>query len=394
MQRRSRSTKKLAQRIDLNYFKRLYPIPRWRRLLSFGAVALGLAWLGLGAIGGKQQAFNAGPLARSHKLFTQKCSVCHVVSAGFTKAVTNEACNSCHVGTIHQAKQKFTPACATCHVEHQGAFTLNIVRDQSCTQCHAASDAKTRVGSFDSAHPEFAPLRGPDPSSIKFGHAIHMKPGLRGSQGLVQLKCNDCHEASASGLMAPVTYQQHCASCHGLQFDERFSEPAPHQKPDIVVAYVTQRYSTYIAAHPEEVHRAEPADPRIMRPPRPGARDAKEWIEWRVTDAETLLWRKSCVECHVLNRDRAALPIVQESAIPRQWMKNAVFRHQAHQMSKCVDCHAKAEKSDKTADVLLPGIETCRTCHRDAADSAAAHCSECHLYHSRLVSAEHGAAHP
>ncbi len=42
---RIRNTKKLSQRIDREYFKRLYPIPRWRRLLSIVATGIGLAWV-------------------------------------------------------------------------------------------------------------------------------------------------------------------------------------------------------------------------------------------------------------------------------------------------------------------------------------------------------------
>ena len=74
---RTRTTKKLAQRIDLNYFKRAYPIPRWRRILSIGAIGLCVAWLGWAGLTGKQSAFNAGPLAQGHTILTNNCSSCH-----------------------------------------------------------------------------------------------------------------------------------------------------------------------------------------------------------------------------------------------------------------------------------------------------------------------------
>ncbi len=390
MERRSRSTKKLAQRIDLNYFKRLYPIPRWRRLLSYACVAIGLVWLGWGAVAGKQQAFNAGPLAHSHSLFTRNCSVCHVAKAAFAKAVTDQACLACHDGAMHQAQQMFTPACTECHVEHRGAFQLAAVRDQSCTQCHSNLQTKSgstkvarTVASFANDHPEFAALRSPDGGTIKFGHAIHLKAGLRGRSGTVQLKCADCHAAAASGYMAPVNYEKHCSACHALEFDARIREVAPHKKPEIVIEFVTQRFTEYIAKHPDEVHLADPADPRIRRPPQPPAKDAAEWIARRLSDSETLLWRKSCVECHTLNTAEGRLPSVPDAAIPTRWMKNAMFDHRAHQMLICSECHASAAKSEKTADVLLPGIETCRGCHRGGSDAAGSGCSECHLYHDR-----------
>jgi hypothetical protein len=395
MERRSRSTKKLAQRIDLNYFKRLYPIPRWRRILSYSLVAIGLLWLGWGAVAGKQQAFNAGPLAHSHALFTRNCAACHVASTAFAKTVTDQACLSCHDGATHQAQQVFTPACTECHVEHQGSFRLAATRDQSCTQCHANLQTKTqaskvagKITGFANDHPEFAALKSPDSGTIKFGHAIHLKSGLRGPQGTVQLKCADCHTPAAhdnktTGYMSPVNYEKHCAACHALEFDARIKEVAPHKKPEIVIDFVTKRFTEYIAKHPDEVHLADPADPRIRRPPQPSAKDAAEWIARRLSDSETLLWRKSCVECHTLNVTGGQLPTVPDAAIPQRWMKNAMFDHRAHQMLICTECHTGAPKSEKTSDVLLPGIDTCRSCHRNGSDAATAACYECHLYHDR-----------
>src|ERR1700687_3220682 len=98
MAERTRTTKKLAQRIDLNYFKRLYTIPRWRRILSIGLTLLGVLWLAWG----RQKPFNAGPLAHSHALFSNNCSACHVFSK-----VTDQACLTCHDAPVHQAKQAF-----------------------------------------------------------------------------------------------------------------------------------------------------------------------------------------------------------------------------------------------------------------------------------------------
>ncbi|HLW76368.1 MAG TPA: cytochrome c3 family protein, partial [Bryobacteraceae bacterium] len=136
----------------------------------------------------------------------------------------------------------------------------------------------------------------------------------------------------------------------------------------------------------------------------PAAKNAAEWIAQRVADAETLLWRKSCVECHTLNAMAGGLPVVAEAAITPRWMKHAMFNHRAHQMLDCAQCHAQAMQSEKTSDVLLPGIDTCRRCHRTGPEAAAANCAECHLYHDRsklklvnggmTISVAGGAAHP
>ena len=65
---RTRTTKKLAQRINLNYFKTLHGIPRWRRTLSAAFTLAGLIWLGWYAVAGSAKPYNAGPLAHSHAM--------------------------------------------------------------------------------------------------------------------------------------------------------------------------------------------------------------------------------------------------------------------------------------------------------------------------------------
>lgn len=371
---RTRTTKKLAQRIDLNYFKQLYPIPRWRRILSIALTGLGLLWLGWEGLSGKQRAFSAGALARSHALLTQNCAACHAGPAAFGKKVTGEACLSCHDGPAHQAQQTFTPACTVCHVEHQGSFRLATTSDQSCTQCHASLKTKdgranfaARITSFEAGHPDF---RFSDPGTVKFNHQAHLEK---------KLKCVSCH-TPAGAYMEPVDFQKHCASCHPLLFDKRFAEPVPHQRPDIVMAFAVRKFTEYIAAHLDEVHMADPADPRILRPALPPARNAAEWIARRVADTQQLLWRKSCRECHTVLAG-SPLPAIPAAAIPAQWMKHASFDHEAHQMLGCVECHTRAATSREAADVLMPGIQTCRKCHHSGSQAVESGCSECHVYH-------------
>jgi hypothetical protein len=379
---RTRTQKKLAQRIDLNYFKRLYPIPRWRRILSAVLVLLGLAWL----LWGRERPYNAGPLSHSHAMLGKNCAACHVSSAVFGKKVTDQACLACHDGPVHQAQQMFTPACTECHVEHQGSFRLSATSDAACTQCH--SDLKTKNGatqfavkvtSFDGDHPAFKVPA--DPGTVKLNHEVHLKKDLRGPHGPVQLRCADCHQSNGASI-APIDFQKDCAGCHPLAFDKRFEDPVPHKKPDVVMDYARKRFTEYIAKHPEEVHMADPADPRIMRPPLPPARDAAEWISRRMSDTQQLMWRKTCKECHSVNfKPGADLPEIPEAAIPVRWMKHAWFDHDAHQAVACAECHAKAATSKETSDVLLPAIATCRRCHNSSADAAESRCSECHVYH-------------
>ncbi len=403
---RIRTTKKLAQRITLDYFKTLHGIPRWRRILSGILVVAGLGWLGWYALAGSPKPYNAGPLGRAHALLERKCSACHVSQAGFQKSAMDQACIACHDGPTHHADQTFTPSCSSCHVEHQGTLRLASTSDRACTQCHAdlntthgRSAFVSKISGFDSSHPEFAALRpgSSDPGTIKFNHHVHLKDGLRGPNGPVQLKCANCHrpsEVSPTGAtrgpingsyMEPVNYEKHCAECHALQFDRRFSESVPHKEPQVVYDFVFGKLTGYIAAHPAEIPLVDEPDKRLpTRPPQPPAHNAAEWVRQRMTDAQFLLWRKSCKECHRVSYPNGpdALPVVAKAAITTRWLPHAAFDHEAHQMVQCGSCHAKANESRETSDVLIPGVQTCQQCHHTGKDAAEARCFECHTYHN------------
>jgi len=421
---RTRTTKKLAQRINLDYFKTLRGIPRWRRILSLLFTAAGLAWLGWYGLRGSPAPYNAGPVARSHALFGNKCAACHVSTAGFEKTVTDRACLACHDGPIHHAEQTFSPACSDCHVEHKGVLRMASTSDQACAQCHADLAAKDKnspprfvadITNFDGNHPEFAPLRSgqKDPGTIKFNHQVHLKKELRGPHGNVQLKCDDCHRppglvetwpygeaevmpAAVSpgqeltlslpsrAYMAPVNYMKHCSACHTLQFDRRFHESVPHKEPKVVYDFVLKKLTEYIADHPDQIHTVDEPDKRLpTRPLPPVPRNAQEWIAQRMTDAQLLLWRKACKECHQLSYPNGpdALPVVAKAAITARWLPHAVFDHEAHQLVACNSCHSRVNTSKETSDVLIPGIQLCRQCHRSGPNAAESRCFECHTYH-------------
>lgn len=414
---RTRTTKKLAQRINLNYFKSLRGIPRWRRILSAIFTVIGIAWLGWYALSGSPKPYNAGPVAHAHALIGSKCSACHVSQASFQRSATDQACLSCHDGPIHHSEQTFSPACSSCHVEHKGAFRLASTSDESCTQCHADLAAKDKtapprfvanISGFDRTHPEFAVLRSGriDPGTIKFGHQVHLKKDLRGPHGPVQMQCADCHrppggsEAWPFGMsmnaapasfnmsdrsyMQPVNYEEHCSACHTLQFDRRFSESVPHKEPKVVYDFVVGKLTAYIAAHPAEIPLVDEPDKRLpTRPPQPPARNAQEWVSQRLADSELLLWRKACKECHLetFPNGNEALPAVAKSNITARWLPHSNFDHEAHQMVACASCHAKASNSKETADVLIPGVQVCRDCHHAGKEAAEARCFECHSYH-------------
>jgi len=434
--RAKRTTKQIAQRIDLNYFKRPNRWRTWRFVLSLLLPCLAVLWLAAYGLARNNRIYSSGKMSRAHAVLTEQCASCHLSSAAsFRASASDQACLSCHDGPIHHADQVFTPTCSSCHVEHRGQLRLAATAVESCTQCH--SNLHTTGGSvpyvqhisdFSSGgHPEFAALRPGfrDPGTIKLNHAIHMKAGLLGPNGArVQLDCDDCHRAdsgnqnwrftgatmqeisaaatssgptmtaqnygppsrsSARAYMQPVTYAKHCAGCHPLPFDKRFAESVPHDTPEVVHAFVVKRFQDYIAAHPGELREAAstislPTRPLPISPRVYGSQ--REWVNARVAEAEELLWRKTCAQCHLLLfAPGADLPKVAKSNITVRWFQHAVFDHEAHRAWTCTSCHSKTTSSQETADVLVPGIRTCETCHHEGAEGAEARCFECHTYH-------------
>ena len=406
---RIRTAKTRAQRIDMEYFKRPHPFRRWRLWLSLGIPAAALLWIAASASAGSRAPFSSGPVAAAHAVFGQRCERCHVRQAGAFRAHTSDqACLSCHDAPAHKANQTFTPACGSCHADHRGRVRLAEVADGRCEQCHASlrtTDNRVtiaeHVGPLRGSHPEFAAKRPGvrDRTALRFNHAVHLKKDLRGPDGPTTLACATCHverearrasgavrkeQPPRGGLMARVTYAQHCASCHPLYFDPLVDAQAPHDTTDKVRAAVVAALGAFIAAHPDQIGRPDPARGRIpVNFPAPfpsSARNAAEWLAMRSAAVERLLWNKTCAECHVLERAQGSAPPREvPTNAPQVWMPRARFDHRPHRLAACATCHA-AETSRETSDVLMPSIDTCRACHKET-NGARSGCFECHQYH-------------
>ena len=438
---RTRTTKTLAQRIDLNYFKRSTPLKRAKLWLSFLVLLLAVVWVTEKNLARDSRVYSSGRLSQPHAVLEKECAACHVRQTGtFSAKAADGACLDCHDGPAHHPSQVPPPICATCHTEHRGRSNLSAVRDQACANCHADLNASrletryaTQINSFVGGHPEFAALRSGagvpagDPATIKLNHAIHLKPIRRGPNGaLVNLECGNCHRPVAADadltysdatyraatvsykdsdeflairleslrgskpvtgreLMAPVKFANACAGCHLLTFDKRFDEGVPHDKPEVVRAFLINKFQRYIADHPGEVRvqrdpgrdlsgKPMPAQVRVLTP--------SQWIAERTAEAEQLLWRKTCKQCHTLTISPSGdLPQVAAANLKTQWMPHAKFDHDAHRGFSCVGCHAKALTSAESSDILLPGIAACKTCHAPGPGHADSRCSECHTYH-------------
>jgi len=359
---RTRTTKTVAQRIDLNYFKRPTPFKRAKLWLAILAPVIALVWIGWHVLGRDNRVYSSGRLSEAHAVLEKECAACHVQQAGgFSATAADSACLACHDGPVHHATNvNVTLACADCHVEHRGRVNLVATKNQSCAGCHGDLSAANRdsryakhIRSFADGHPEFAALRSvvgtpasSDSGTIKLNHALHLRSIRRGPSGpMVQLDCVTCHATGAASpdltysdaryraanvsykesdvvlqinrealrparpmtgreLMAPPKFANACAACHLLTFDKRFDEGVPHDTPEVVHAFLVKKFSDYIATHGAELHEVQ--DPQrhlIGRAAAFATRNVSQtqWVAERVAVSEELLWHKACSQCHSIS---------------------------------------------------------------------------------------------
>ena len=452
---RTRTTKKLAQRIDLNYFKRPTPYKRAKLWLCVLVPLSALVWIGWRGFFHDSRVYSSGRMSEPHAVLEKQCAACHVQKAdAFSASALDSACLGCHDGPIHHENQvkAQVPDCATCHAEHRGRINIIAASNQACAECHsdlqvavAVKRYATHIRSLEDGHPEFAALRAgaKDPGTIQLNHSIHMKPIRRGPNGpIVQLECGDCHRPAGLNLawpyaekayvvaatsytsapsdvlpedtlwtpkpltgrenMAPPKFATACAACHLLTFDKRFDVGVPHDKPEVVHAFLVNKFREYIAAHPADVRVVrDPSRDLTGKPLQPEVRilTPTQWVAERTADAEELLSRKTCKQCHLYETpsDKAVvripvgteseletagmLPDIARAKITLRWLSHAKFDHDAHRSFTCTSCHTKALSSIETSDVLVPGIENCKTCHAPGPEHAESRCFECHTYH-------------
>src|SRR5262249_6801573 len=132
-------------------------------------------------------------------------------------------------------------------------------------------------------HPDFRWWTGKkDPGTVRFNHAVHLKPGgvpvvnapqlglqregygagegERPPAALKQLDCGSCHQPDVTGrYMKPVNFDSHCKECHpllvrpsGLKDEELqraavafFAAPAPHVETALVRTALHERFTAF-----------------------------------------------------------------------------------------------------------------------------------------------------
>jgi hypothetical protein len=361
-------------------------------------------------------------------------------------------------------------SCAHCHIEHQGNHDLKRSPDRVCLECHQDLKSHTKgsisfagsIARFDApdGHPEFAVRRAlasqsssiegvgaehgilkllefvdaegwRDRGKIRFNHSAHLKTetgpdgqrlfrvvargqnltdfGIPATAASASEVCQVCHKPDSQGrYMQPIVFEQHCQACHPLLFDnQKFpGGQVPHEKPDVVRGFLTEKYTLAALADPDSVDSPSPARPIPGRRTRATlSKGQAEWLAEQLKQAEEqslahthVLFgaeaRGGCAYCHV--DQNGQLPqrweAITPPSIPDRWQPHAVFSHKSHRMMNCVECHDGVTDSRSTGDVLLPGVELCRKCHSSEPAQpgpdfparllgAGTDCVECHLYH-------------
>ncbi len=363
------------------------------------------------------------------------CLSCHdglLTKGQFEELVGNRK----EIWPTHQLNEKNTPACATCHVEHGGHPILaRAVSDLSCTSCHADLTANVttaglaivssggRTVSSLSSHVEFAAVVSKtDTATLSLNHARHLEhpapametPGRlawKKEKGRDHIECSDCHEPDQSRkYFKPIAYARHCAPCHPLEITKDTGQPPtplPHGVPaQVLVSHVKgmgiegevkKRLEDYIKDNPKDLEPSGGGGPGPRRPPgqpapKPKTLTPEEWVEkklasWRdsvgnkiVDDLLHAEAKGGCAKCHKLEGPEDAQSIAP-TKVPARWFANGQFHHEKHRVVACAECHPKASGSSVTTDVLLPGVESCRNCHKSG--GASSNCTLCHLYHDR-----------
>lgn len=376
--------------------------------------------------------WSSGPLSAAHQNLGTSCESCH--AQPFVRA-RNEECLACHAATLHQHAAPETrigrlegERCTACHLEHNEPASL-VRRDaRLCADCHAnlervlghAHDSGAATD-FASAHPEFrlsvlqpgssrdppgsrrvalGEASGSERSGLIFPHDVHLDArGIKAPSGNGVMRCSDCHRPEEGGArMQPIRMEQHCESCHRLEFEPADPErTVPHGDPKAVLQTLLEYYSArYLEEYPDPHVTARPtrfaARPGVGLTVAERARALELARAKALTTARDVFERRICSECHAVTAttDQAGPTEwrVAPAVLTREWMPKARFSHARHStaLTACETCHAAGE-SREASDVLMPGIKTCRECHGGSARFAAAtnrvpgDCTLCHAFH-------------
>jgi len=178
--------------------------------------------------------------------------------------------------------------------------------------------------------------------------------------------------------------------------EQQQAEGHAHGDPEGVVRTLVEFYSARLLGEDPDA-----VEPRLRRPGRTLTREdrdraAAEARAQALAVAGDLFERRACATCHEVTRnDEAAIPwTVLEVRLTDRFFPHANFSHAAHAtgVTRCDGCH-DAGASTHAADLLIPGIESCRECHgsgiarRNSGGQIASTCVACHGFHDEAKGA-------
>jgi len=348
-------------------------------------------------------------------------------------------------------------ACSDCHLEHRGREASLADRGSiACAECHskisevAPGTELENVSDFGTDHPTFklSVVTDPhnDPESIKMGpdvvedsgllfnHFMHVGNSVTNLDDEEQfLNCSSCHTPDADGrAMLPVSFEESCQNCHSLAFDESAPDRvAPHGDAGEVRTFIREFYWTRILSG-ELTDKSAPYELRSR--PRGASLTESEsvisrrWVDGKLADAEKRFFGPSgaCRTCHESEQGTASDGGmgVRQVRLQEVWAPGVLFSHDTHTPFTCARCHSAAAlldpdsdlprpdwslegripfelilldesmtTSEEAADILIPGIETCRECQAGPSASGRgvvpSPCSTCHPFHNQ----DHGIMH-
>ena len=317
---------------------------------------------------------------------------------GIFQTATNhpsDRCASCHREHVTMAPDHNVPA--TADIVRPGKPALVVVSD--CAACH--SRLKMRLpstGLIDTPdwnrHPELRPLvnvgfDGPRPrvqrvalatqpleaNGLTFSHRIHMSAtGGVARQGQVlgtargygaALTCQSCHRPDGGGFK-PMEMERDCGACHSLAFAQVGGTLQTLRHHDMRNVVGLLRGSLTPTNAPK-------VDPGVLR--------------------RALMPGGLCVDCHTVRPSAGPLggeiaPVrIADRILPWGDFNHGVSAHNGigKNAAVCADCH-QAAASDRSQDLLIEGIASCKACHgkteHETTAAAGSRCSECHSYHA------------
>lgn len=374
-------------------------------------------------------AWDPGPLSPGHESLSRKCAECHQIPFA---PIEDRACVKCHAvvgGHVSAASVsagvEISTRCAACHRDHKGENALVRTDGTLCVSCHAEIQSGfphtsiASVSDFARDHPEFAlsvlkvstgevervPAdRVPayrEASGLKFSHQQHLAvAGIRSPAGLRVMECVECHslEPDASRFR-PVQMLENCSECHRLEFEPTVTaRQAPHGEPAQLLTSLREFYARVaLGERPIDVtivddllRRSGPPADRIER------QNALAWAEGKAQAvASEMIERRLCVQCHDVTRlaTRPRTPdfdggpewSIAPVKLTERWLPGAAFDHQTHRISTCETCH-HVRASTTSADIAMPTLATCRSCHVGSGavqGKVRSPCETCHRYHQR-----------